>query len=156
MDAQTPDPEGVVTVYVDAKILGAHDRALPKSCFVGYYVNGSGEHAESRVAADESDDAEIKAILFAIGRLGQRSGRLRIMCDHQSVVSEAYKAKADRDSVKNPLLVQLGDELNANLSIELKPFEYNLAHGSLTEYVNRLEEKAQGRPDPDGMNLQKG
>ncbi len=129
-----PDPEEVVTVYVDAKIVGAHDRSLPRASYVGYFVEGSGEHAEREVDADESDDAEVLAILFAIERLKSRFERMRIVCDHQSVVSEA-----NRESVRRPsqLLTRLREEIRGSPSVELTALQHNLAHGSLTEFVNR-------------------
>ncbi len=128
------DSERFVTVYVDAKIVGAHDAALAKNAFVGYYVELSGEHKEKPVEAYESDDAEIHAILFAVEDLKQKLGSLRIICDHQSVVSEA-----NRVAVKNPspLLVRLRDVMRENeTNIRLVAIQYNLAHGTLTEYVN--------------------
>ena len=128
------DSERFVTVYVDAKIVGAHDAALAKNAFVGYYVERSGEHKEKPVEAYESDDAEIHAILFAIEELKQRFRSLRIICDHQSVVSEA-----NRVTVKNPspLLVRLREVMRDNeTAVRLVAIQYNLAHGTLTEYVN--------------------
>ena len=51
-------------VYVDAKIKGMHDEKLPKEAYVGYYVEETGEHNEEPTNADESDDAEIQAVLL--------------------------------------------------------------------------------------------
>ena len=46
----------------------------------------SKEHECSQVEADETDDAEIQAILYAIDSLAKKLDRLTIICDHQSVV----------------------------------------------------------------------
>ena len=81
-------------VYVDAKILNMHDPSLPKEAFVGYVVEGEGKRNVKRVEASESDDAEVLAILFAIEELKGALGRFTVVCDHESVVSEAR-----RDSV---------------------------------------------------------
>jgi len=129
-----------VTVHVDAKIKGMHDKTLLKKAYVGYYILETGEHREKPVSADESDDAEIQAVLFAIEELAHRFDRMTIVCDHHSVVSEAK-----RQAAKNPseLLTNLRNILHEYQSrIELKALQSNLAHGSLTEYVNRLESES--------------
>ena len=123
-------------VHVDAKIKGMHDMKLPKEAYVGYYIVETGEHDEEPVDADESDDAEIQAVLFAIKELGPKFDKLTIVCDHHSVVSEAK-----RPIVKKPsaLLTSLRTILQENQSIELEALQNNLAHKTLTEYVNRLK-----------------
>jgi len=133
---------GVAHVHVDAKITGMHDKKLPKEAYVGYYVLETGKHDEEPADADESDDAEIQAVLFAIRELGPKFDKLTIVCDHQSVVSEA-----NRPTVKGPsaLLTSLRAVLQENQSrIELEALESNKAHKTLTEYVNRLK--------PDSMS----
>ena len=122
-------------VYVDAKILNMHDPALLKEAYVGYLVEGDGRKGVSRVEATESDDAEILAILFAIEELRGSLGRFTIICDHESVVSEAK-----REVVKNPseLLGKLRSVLQENPSVRLEALKANPAHGVVTEYVNEL------------------
>ena len=44
---------------------------------MGYCIEGSNAHKEKHVDADETDDAEIEAILFAIEGLGVADIRLR-------------------------------------------------------------------------------
>ena len=125
---------------MDAKILNRHEPALPKVAFVGYFVEGTGEHQERRVASTESDDAEIEAILFAIESLESRFRRFTVISDHQSVVSEA-----NREKVKKPseLLARLRDTLKEKSpSIRLEPLKFNPAHQTLTEFVNRQKESA--------------
>ena len=135
------EPVEAARVFVDAKILGMHDKSLPKRAYVGYVVEKTGEHLEEPVNAEQSDDAEIQAILFAIDSLKGKFDRMTIVCDHQSVVSEA-----NREVVKHPSewLVRLRSALE-DTSLELEALQSNPAHKTLTEYVNRQT----GESDPD-------
>ncbi len=129
-------------VYVDAKILNRHDEFLPHSAYVGYLVEGTGEHEAGPGDATESDDAEVMAILFAIERLKGRLGRFTVVCDHESVVSEA-----NRDAVKNPSepMKLLRSVLRASRGrIALEVLKANPAHGVVTEYVNSLKAAGTG------------
>jgi len=129
-----------IRVFVDAKITGMHDKKLPKLAYVGYLVEGSGLHAAKPVEAEESDDAEIQAVLFAIEELGLKFDRITIVCDHESVVSEASRETVKKPS---PLLDILRATLRANSSrIQLEALQHNLAHGILTEYVNQVMRNA--------------
>jgi len=123
-------------VYVDAKILNMHDPTLPREAYVGYVVEGKGVHNVKSVDAAESDDAEVLAILFAIDELKGSMRRFVVVCDHESVVSEAK-----RDVVKNPsaLMERLRETLRENPSIELSVLQSNPAHAIITEYVNGLK-----------------
>jgi hypothetical protein len=125
-----------VRVFVDAKILNMHDPSLPKEAYVGYVVEGKGDHDVKKVEATESDDAEVLAIMFAVEELKDSLGRFTVICDHESVVSEAK-----REAVKNPseLLQRLRDSLRDNPSIRLEALQTNPAHQVLTEYVNALK-----------------
>jgi ribonuclease HI len=125
-----------VRVFVDAKILNMHDPTLQKEAYVGYVVEGKGDRSVKRVEATESDDAEVLAILFAIEELKDSLGRFTVVCDHESVVSEAK-----RETVKNPseLLRRLRDVLRDNPSVRLEALQSNLAHQVVTEYVNSLK-----------------
>jgi len=122
-------------VYVDAKILNVHDPSLKREAYVGYLVEGSGRHNAKRVDATESDDAEVMAIFFAIGEL-KDLGRLTVVCDHESVVSEAL-----RDEVKKPsgLMEELRRVLREDGSVKLEVLKANPAHGIVTEYVNEVK-----------------
>ncbi len=132
-------------VYVDAKILNVHDPSLPREAYVGYIVEGEGLRSAKRLEEDEigmigrleSDDAEILAILFAIDDLGGRFGRITVVCDHESVVSEA-----NRNEVKNAsrLMEELRSRIREkNPSVRLEVLKTNPAHGVVTEYVNGLK-----------------
>jgi len=121
-------------VYVDAKILNMHDRYLPKEAFVGYLVEGSGRSAAKRVEADESDDAEVMAILFAVEELKGSMGRFTVVCDHESVVSEALREEVRKPSA---LMERLRQVLSEDSSITLEALKANPAHGVVTAYVNQ-------------------
>lgn len=125
-------------VYVDAKILNMHDPSLSKDGYVGYLVEGDGRHNVKRVTATESDDAEVLAVLFAIDELKGSLDRFTVVCDHESVVSEA-----NRDTVKKPsgLMQELRETLRENPSITLEALKANPAHGVVTEYVNGLNSR---------------
>ena len=129
-------------VYVDAKILNVHDPKLTREAYVGYVVEGSGQHNATRIDETESDDAEVRAILFAIGELGEKLKKFTVGCDHESVVSEAKK-----DVVKHPsgLMELLRDTLRLHPSIGLEVLKANPAHGIVTKFVN--EQKAVGEQE---------
>ncbi len=123
-------------MYVDAKILNMHDPALQKETYVGYLVEG-GKSNVKREDASESDDAEVLAILFAIEDLKGEVGKMTIVCDHESVVSEA-----NREAVKSPseLMKKLRETLRENRgTVELEVLQANPAHGVVTEYVNSVK-----------------
>lgn len=127
-------------VYVDAKILNVHDPSLEREAYVGYLVEGGDRHNAKRVDAMESDDAEVLAILFAIDELKDALGRFTVVCDHESVVSEALKDEAKRPS---KLMERLRHVLHENKSVKLEVLKANPAHGIVTEYVNSLKKVAQ-------------
>ena len=113
-----------------------HDPSLQKEAYVGYVVEGSGEKGGKPVKAEESDDAEVLAIMFAIEELRHKLPRFVVVCDHESVVSEA-----NRDTVKKPseLMASLREMLRENPSVTLDVLKANPAHGVVTEYVNSLK-----------------
>jgi ribonuclease HI len=128
-------------VYVDAKILNMHDHSLPREAFVGYVVEGTGKRGVRKTDAAESDDAEILAVLFAIEELKGAMGRFTVVCDHESVVSEANREEVGRTS---PLMKELRATLRMHPSIKLRALLANPAHGIVTEYVNALKNGPQG------------
>ena len=131
-------------VYVDAKILNMHNPSLQREAYVGYLVEGSGKHNVKLVQATESDDAEVLAILFAIEELKDSLSRFTIVCDHESVVSEA-----NREGVKNPnpLMEQLRRILLENSSVQVRVLQANPAHGIVTAYVNAKKAKLDSKPE---------
>ncbi len=123
-------------VYVDAKILNMHDPSLSREAYVGYLVEGSGNHNVKRVEATESDDAEVLAILFAVEELKDSLGRFTIVCDHESVVSEANR---DEPGKQSGFMERLREVLRENRSIRVEALMANPAHGVVTAYVNQLK-----------------
>jgi ribonuclease HI len=125
-------------VYVDAKILNMHDPSLPKEAYVGYLVEGGGRQNAKREEATESDDAEVLAILYAIDELRSSMRSFTVVCDHESVVSEAT-----RDEVRRPssLMQRLRLTLKENPSVSLEALKANPAHGVVTAYVNEQKAK---------------
>jgi len=131
---------GRTKVYVDAKILNVHDPTLPRKAYVGYLVDGDGGRGAKQVEETESDDAEIRAILFAIGELKSTNRRLTIVCDHESVVAEANREEVRKAS---PLMLELRRTLRENKKrIELQALQANPAHGVVTAYVNSLKDES--------------
>ncbi len=121
-----------------------HDPALQREAYVGYLDEGSGKSNAKKVDATESDDAEVLAILFAIEELKDSLGGFTIVCDHESVVSEA-----NRKGIKNPnpLMEQLRLTLRENTSVELRALQANPAHGIVTAYVNAEKGKSGSKPE---------
>jgi ribonuclease HI len=117
-----------------------HDPTLQRVAYVGYLVEGSTRHKAKKVDATESDDAEVQAILFAMDDLKDEMKRFTVVCDHDSVVSEAK-----RDVARNPsaLMVKLRETLRQNPSVGLEVLKANPAHAIVTEYVNSLKSSAE-------------
>ena len=135
-------------VYVDAKILNVHDQTLAREAYVGYVIEGSNRHDATRVEATESDDAEVMAILFAINKLKDQLGRFTIVCDHESVVSEAKRSVAKHPSEQ---MERLRETLKQNPSIGLEVLKANPAHGIVTQYVNSLKAELEEGLDAGGV-----
>src|SRR5712692_1027581 len=90
--------ESPVQVFVDAKIIGRHELTPGKNSFVAYFSEDAGLHGFSPVDAEQTDEAELKAIAFAIEALKGRLQSFRIMCDNESVVSQIDRRLARRSS----------------------------------------------------------
>ena len=132
-------------VYVDAKILGRHDKRSPHRAYVGYFVDGGGRKGAKGIKAEESDDAEVEAILFAIESLRGQYAHMTVVCDHQSVVSEANRVEVKKPSDR---MQELRSILRSNhASIRLKALKSNPAHKVVTEYVNMLKEQESPKAD---------
>src|SRR5947208_12724139 len=94
-------------VFVDAKIVGRHDPEVPKRTIVAYVVEGREELGNAtEVKADETDDAELHAIAFAIHELKDKLTEFRIICDNESVVS-VINTENQKSARKRPVLSQL-------------------------------------------------
>src|SRR3989475_12859135 len=108
-------------VFVDAKIVGRHDLEIPKRTIVAYVVDGRDELKNAtEVKADETDDAELHAIAFAIHELKDKLAEFRIICDNESVVSVII-TKNQKTARKRPILSQLlaGMKENPGMQVEL-------------------------------------
>jgi hypothetical protein len=129
-------------VYVDAKITGIHDTALQKNAFVGYVVEGRKElPGFQEVQAQETDEAEELAILFAITQLRDRLRRFTVICDHESAVIKVNwkgndRKRAKRDKVL-PDIWKVLDEKNG--SIRVSALGGNPAHAFLNKRLKELE-----------------
>ena len=123
-------------VFVDAKIVGRHDRDAPKRTIVAYVVEGRDELKNATdVKADETDDAELHAIAFAIHELKDKLAEFRVICDNESVVS-VITTKNQRTARKRPILSQLLTEKRENPGIQVELLENNPAHGFLNKWLS--------------------
>jgi hypothetical protein len=127
-------------VYVDATISNMQDQNLPHEAYVGYTVEMEpGKRNAKRINATQPDEAEAKAILFAIEELEKKLPSFEIWCDHESVVSEINRPPKDY-MPKSKLLQEIRSKLQANDRIKLKLFEPNPAHRYLKEYLRNKEQ----------------
>ena len=129
--------ESRALVFVDAKIIGRHDPMFPKNSFVAYFSEDAGVHGFSPVDADQTDEAELKAIDFAIKELRGKLRSFTIMCDNESVVSQINRALV-RPSSRHVLLEILA-EMKANHGITVEFFGKNPAHSFLNQEIARLQ-----------------
>ncbi len=126
-------------VYVDAKIEGRHDQKLPKKTYVAFVVdNGEGLQEVTEVEADETDDAELHAVAFAIRRLKGKLEQFTIVCDHQSVVSVIIR-KDRTAGKKRPILLEILNEIESNPSISIELLANNPAHRLLNKHIAALQ-----------------
>ncbi len=139
MESENQVTESPVQVYVDAKIIGRHDPTPGKNSFVAYFSEDAGLHGFSRVDADQTDEAELKAIAFAIKELKGRLQSFRIMCDDESVVSQIDR-KLARPSSRLVLREILG-EMETNRGISVEFFGKNPAHSFLNQEIARLQKQ---------------
>jgi len=70
-------------VYVDAKIIGRHTAGTGKNSFVAYCSEDYGVQGFASVEADQTDEAELKAIGFAIKELQGIHPKFTIMCNNE-------------------------------------------------------------------------
>ncbi len=132
-----PSKDGA-TVHVDAKIIGKNDPSYQKRTLVGYIVKDSASlQSVTEVDADETDEAELESIAFAIRELKGKLPRFTIVCDHESVVSEINRGVARPRSP--PALSQIQMEMRANLPIKVVQLAKNPAHALLNRAVAALK-----------------
>src|SRR3989442_12847862 len=76
-------------VYVDAKIEGIQDPKLPRTAYVAYIVEDEpGLQGFGKVDANETDDAELHAIAFAIQQLKGKLEQFTVFSDHEHAGSQ--------------------------------------------------------------------
>ncbi len=102
-------------VFVDAKIVGRHDKQTPRRSFVAYVVDGRPELNDvAEVKAYETDEAELQAVAFAIRKLKGEVQEFTVVCDHESIVSEINR-REPLGPGKEPVLLEIRQELEINL-----------------------------------------
>ncbi len=131
--------KAAVEVFVDAKIIGRHEPTPGKNSFVAYFSEDAGLHGFSPVDADQTDEAEFKAIAFAIKELKDRLQSFRIMCDNESVVSQIDRKLARPSS--RLVLREILEEMEANRGINVEFFGKNPAHSFLNQEIARLQKQ---------------
>jgi len=123
-------------VFVDAKIVGRHEKEIPKRTIVAYVVEGRDELKNAtEVKADETDDAELHAVAFAIHELKDRLAEFKVICDNESVVSVIVKEN-QKTARKRPILSQLLAERREKPGIEVELLENNPAHRFLNRWLS--------------------
>jgi ribonuclease HI len=132
-------------VYVDAKIEGMHDATSQKKAFVGYVVERSNvQPGFLPVEEQETDEAEERAILFAITELKDRIKKFTVICDHESAVTKVNWKGDDRKKVKKdkvlPEIWRALDERHG--SIRVRALKANPAHRFLNQRLKELESGA--------------
>jgi len=122
-------------VFVDAKIVGRHEKEAPKRTIVAYVVEGRDELKNAaEVKADETDDAELHAIAFAIHELKDKLAEFRVICDNESVVSVII-TENQKTARKRPILSQLLAEKRDRPAIQVELLENNPAHKFLNKWL---------------------
>ena len=123
-------------VFVDAKITSKHLKDVPKRTIVAYVVEGRDELKNAtEVKADETDDAELHAIAFAIHELKDKLAEFRVICDNESVVSVII-TENQKTARKRPILSQLLAEKRENSGIKVELLENNPAHKFLNKWLS--------------------
>ncbi len=133
-------------IFVDAKILGRDDRTKPKRTFVAYVVKdradlqGFTEIIET--GADETDEAELHAIAFAIRSLIQVLPGFIVMSDNQSAVDVTNRV-ADETNRAKTVLAEILEQKRAHRLIQVEWYEKNPAHRVLNAHVLELQKREQ-------------
>ena len=129
------ESEKGLRVFVDAKIVGRHEKDAPKRTIVAYVVGGRDELKNAtEVKADETDDAELHAIAFAIHELKDKLTEFRVICDNESVVS-VIATENQKTARKRPILSQLLAEKREKSGIQVELLENNPAHKFLNQWL---------------------
>jgi len=133
-------------VFVDAKILGRDDTTKPKRTFVAYVVKDradlQGFTEIIEVGADETDEAELHAVAFAIRSLKRVLSEFIVMSDNQSV-ADVTNRSADETHNGKRVLTEILEEKRTNPRIRVNWYEKNPAHKVLNTRVLELQKREQ-------------
>ncbi len=121
-------------VFVDAKIPRRHEKTAPKKTIVAYSDKGESVSGVREVKAEDTDDAELHAVVFAISELKNKFDGFTIVSDHESIVSEINERKL-KSGVKRPVLLRIINELDTNPTIKVELLANNPAHRVLNKYL---------------------
>ncbi len=131
--------ESPIRIYVDAKILGRNEPTPGKDSFVAYVSEDSRLQGFSSIDADQTDEAEFKAIAFAIDELKGKLPTFTIMCDNESVVSQIHAGIVRPSS--RPVLSKILEETNANRGLRVEFFGKNPAHSFLNQELAKRQKQ---------------
>ena len=131
----TPEPSKGPRVYVDARIRDRDKKDVPMTTAVGFVVKGRQELDSARILeANESDEAELMAVAFAIQQLKDKLGEFTIICDHDSAVSIINRG-SEKAARKRPILSKILSEKQAYPGIKFEGLEKNPAHKFLKKWM---------------------
>ena len=136
----TPPLHRRYDVYVDAKITGMQESKPQRHAFVGYVVEGRKDLTGfQEVRATETDEAEERAILFAITDLKDRLGKFTVICDHESAVLKVnWKGEERKKAKKDTVLPEIWRANDEYRMIEVKALGGNPAHALLNKRLKEL------------------
>jgi hypothetical protein len=126
-------------VYVDAKIIGRHEPTPGKNSFVAYLSEDARVQGFAPVDADQTDEAEFKAIAFAIKELKGKFETFTILCDNESVVSQITRGLARPSS--RPVLSEIQAEMRADPGVKIEFFGKNPAHSFLNKEIAKIQKQ---------------
>jgi ribonuclease HI len=101
---------------------------------VAYVIEDTGVSNVNEVHADETDEAELQAVAFAIRELKNKLHEFTIVSDNQSVVIEIEEKKR-KSGVKRPILLEILNEIETHPTIKVELLENNPAHRVLNKYL---------------------
>ncbi len=131
--------ESRIQVYVDAKILGRNEPTPGKTSFVAFTSEDAKVQGFSSIEADQTDEAEMKAIAFAIKSLKNLFSAFTIMCDNESVVSQIHAGIVRPSS--RPVLSEILAERKANPGVQVDFFGKNPAHSYLNQELAKRQKQ---------------
>ena len=139
MNSNSKEQQELIRVFVDAKILGRDDPTKRKRTFVAYIVRAredlQGFTEILAEGADETDEAELHAIAFAIRKLETLIPGVVVMSDNQSVVDVINRASGQVSTTKK-ILAEIMQLMGPKSPITVQWYENNPAHRFLNKRVS--------------------